>query len=423
MRAAVLARIGDFEGSIEHYQAVLVDYPVQPKAWMSYGHALKTVGRVDESIAAYRTAIEQAPQLGEAWWSLANLKTVGFSNSDIVAMQGQLARSDLGEEDRFHLDFALGKALEDSKDFEGSFHHYAAANALRRTHADYNAADLTANVTRAIAVFSEEYFAARQGWGSSAPDPIFVLGLPRAGSTLIEQILSSHSQVEGTTELPDIIALARKLGGHRQSHQPSLYPEMMTTLSQTECADLGQGYLDTTRIQRRTDRVYFVDKMPNNFQHLGLIATILPNARIIDARRHPMGCCFAGFKQHFARGQNFSNSLEDIGRYYTDYVRLMDHIDAVLPGRVHRIFYERMVADSETEIRALLDYCGLDFESACLSFHETERAVRTPSSEQVRQPIYTAGVEQWRHYEPWLAPLREALGNVLDKYPHADAGR
>jgi tetratricopeptide (TPR) repeat protein len=417
MRAAVLARIGDFEGSIAHYEAVLADYPNQPKAWMSYGHALKTVGRVPDSVAAYRTAIAQAPQLGEAWWSLANLKTLRFSAADIAAMELQLARDDLDEEDRFHLDFTLGKAFEDAAAYEASFKHYALGNALRRTQVDYNADDLTSNISRSIAVFTPPYFAARAGWGSPAPDPIFVIGLPRAGSTLIEQILSSHSQIEGTTELPDIIAMARRLGGHRAAAQPSLYPEMMTGLSQDACAALGAEYLETTRIQRRSDRPLFVDKMPNNFQHIGLIATILPHAKIIDARRHPMGCCFSGFKQHFARGQNFSTSLEDIGRYYCDYVRLMAHVDTVLPGRVHRVFYENMVADSETEIRALLDYCGLMFEPACLNFHETERAVRTPSSEQVRQPIYSAGVEQWQNYAPWLGPLAETLGLVLDNYP------
>ncbi len=417
MRAAVLARIGDFEGSIAYYEAVLADYPNQPKAWMSYGHALKTVGRVPDSIAAYRNAIAQAPQLGEAWWSLANLKTMRFSAKDIAAIEAQLARHDLDDEDRFHLDFTLGKAFEDSEDYEASFKHYALGNALRRTQVDYNADDLTANVSRAISVFTPAYFAARKSWGSDAPDPIFVIGLPRAGSTLIEQILSSHSQIEGTTELPDIIAMARRLGGHRTAAQLSLYPEMMPSLTDAECAALGHEYLETTRIQRRTDRPFFVDKMPNNFQHIGLIATILPNAKIIDARRHPMGCCFSGFKQHFARGQNFSTSLEDIGRYYCEYVRLMAHNDGLQPVRVHRVFYENMVADSETEIRALLAYCGLDFEPACLTFHETERAVRTPSSEQVRQPIYATGVEQWQNYAPWLGPLRQTLGLVLDNYP------
>ena len=417
MRAAVLARIGDFEGSIAHYAAVLKDHPNQPKAWMSYGHALKTVGQLDESIAAYRTAIDQAPQLGEAWWSLANLKTYRFTSIDVVAMQAQLARDDLDSEDRFHLDFALGKAFEDSRAYATSFQHYANANALRRSQVDYQPDDLTVLATRAISVFTKDYFAERAEWGSAAADPIFVIGLPRAGSTLIEQILSSHSRIEGTTELPDIIAMARQLGGQKQYNQASLYPEAMTELTASQCEALGEAYLATTRIQRRTARPLFIDKMPNNFQHIGLIATILPNAKIIDARRHPMGCCFAAFKQHFARGQNFSTSLEDLGRYYSDYMRLMNHFDQVLPGRIHRVFYERMVTDSEPEIRRLLDYCGVPFEQACLDFHETARAVRTPSSEQVRQPIYSSGVDQWQNYSQFLGPLKHALGELVETYP------
>ncbi|MGL4541766.1 MAG: sulfotransferase family protein, partial [Polymorphobacter sp.] len=366
---------------------------------------------------AYRTAIQQAPQLGEVWWSLANLKTVRFTDADVGAMQAQLARDDLADEDRYHLDFALGKAFEDAKAYEQSFGHYARANALRRQSVHYSADEISDHAARSKAFFTTQFFAARAGQGCAAPDPIFVVGLPRAGSTLIEQILSSHSQVEGTTELPDIIWTANRIGERKLRGEVSRYPEAMAGLDADAVAALGAAYLASTRIQRQTDRPFFIDKMPNNFQHIGLIATILPNAKIIDARRHPLGGCFAGFKQHFARGQNFSYSLEDIGRYYADYVRLMAHYDRVLPGRVHRICYEDMVADSETEIRKLLDYCGLPFEAACLAFHETARAVRTPSSEQVRQPIYTAGVELWQHYDKWLGPLRATLGSVLDSYP------
>jgi tetratricopeptide (TPR) repeat protein len=416
MRAATLAQIGDFEGSIAHYQSVLKDFPNQPKAWQSYGHALKTVGRVPDAIEAYRTSISQAPHMGEAWWSLANLKTFAFTPADIAKMQAQLAIPTLSEDDRLHLDFALGKAFEDRKDYTTSFAHYASANAGRRAQVDYDAADLTDAVTRAIEVYTPDYFSARTGWGCPTPDPIFVIGLPRSGSTLIEQILSSHSKIEGTTELPDIIALAKKLGEQKHYKDRSAYPEAMTGLSEQQCAASGEGYIASTRIQRRTDRPLFVDKMPNNFQHLGLIATILPNAKIIDARRHPMGCCFAGFKQHFARGQNFSTSLEDIGRYYLDYQRMMDHFDTVLPGRVHRVCYEDMVGDSPTEIRAMLDYCGLEFEESCLNFHETDRAVRTPSSEQVRQPIYNSAKELWKYYKDNLKILDNILAPVIDKY-------
>lgn len=414
LRAAILARTGALEESAELYGAVLADYPRQPKVWMSYGHTLKTIGKLARSIEAYRTALDQAPQLGEVWWSLANLKTVRFSAEDVTTMRAQLERTDIDPEDRFHLHFALGKALEDAGDYEASFDHYRQGNALRRESLPYDADAMDAAMARARAFFTAAHFAARAGQGDPAADPIFIVGLPRAGSTLIEQILASHSQVEGTAELPDMPAIAARLAGRDGDTR---YPGLLAGLSADELAALGRSYLETSRIQRKTDRPFFIDKLPNNFLHTGLIATILPNAKIIDARRHPMGCCFSAFKQHFAQGQGFSYDLVDLGRYYRSYVRLMAHFDEVLPGRVHRVIYESMVADSETEIRRLLDYCGLAFEPACLAFHETERAVRTPSSEQVRQPIFTAGVDQWQHFAAWLAPLAEALGPVLDSYP------
>ena len=417
LRAAVLARTGDTQASLDLYAAVLADFPQQPKAWLSYGHALKAVGRVPDSIAAYRTALAQQPRLGEAWWSLANLKTLAFSADDIAAMRAALRETELSADDRYHLHFALGKALEDASDYPASFEHYALGNALRRTELRYEADEVSAHVERSRALFTHEFIAARAGSGDLAHDPIFVVGLPRSGSTLLEQILSSHSLVEGTSELSDILSLASRIGAKSGVGASSAYPEALASLDRPALAALGAQYLDRTRIQRHTTRPYFVDKMPNNFQHIGLIHLILPNAKIIDARRHPLGCGFSGFKQHFARGQGFTYSLGDIGRYYRDYVTLMAHYDAVLPGRVHRVFYEAMVADPEVEIRALLAYCGLPFEPACLSFHTNDRAVRTPSSEQVRQPIYTAAVEHWQHYENYLGPLRTALGPVLDSYP------
>lgn len=416
LRAAALAQLGDFEGSIEHYASVLEDFPNQPKAWLSYGHALKTVGRQSESITAYRTALQISPHLGEAWWSLANLKTVHFSNDDIASMQDQLKIDTLSEGDRFHLDFALGKAFEDAKSYEASFGHYARGNALRRTQVDYDARDLTRHVDRSVEVFTKDYFAAHAGMGDHRPDPIFVVGLPRAGSTLVEHILSSHSKIEGTTELPDIIAISKLLGQQKHYKDVSQYPEVLATLSREKRLELGAGFIESTRIQRKTNRPFFIDKMPNNFHHIGLIASILPNAKIIDVRRHPMACCFAGFKQHFARGQNFSTSLEDIGQYYNDYLRLMTCFESVLPGRIHRVHYEDLVSDSEREIRALLSYCEVEFELACLNAHETQRAVRTPSSEQVRQPIYSDAVEQWKNYELFLAPLKNILSDSIDTY-------
>jgi tetratricopeptide (TPR) repeat protein len=422
LKAAVLVRLGEYQAAIDIYERLLAAHPQQPMGWMSYGHSLKTVGRQADSIAAYRRALAQAPTLGEAWWSLANLKTVRFDDADIAAMEAALARDGLSEEDRFHLEFALGKALEDRGAHEASFAHYARGNALRRAQLDYDADATTANVAAVRRLYTAEFLAARAGRGCEAPDPIFVVGLPRSGSTLIEQILSSHSQVEGTMELPDLLAIARRLGERGKdddgaSANRDRFAERVAALSADELAALGREYLERTRVQRKTDRPHFIDKMPNNFLHTGLIHLILPNARIVDARRHPMGCCFSGFKQHFARGQAFSYDLADIGRYWRDYAELMAHFDEVLPGRVHRVFYEQMVAEPEREIRALLAYCGLEYEPQCLQFHETERAVRTASSEQVRTPLYSSAVDHWQHYAKWLDPLREALGSALDSYP------
>ena len=337
-------------------------------------------------------------------------------------MQSQLARSELGDEDRFHLHFALGKSLEDAGDYAQSFEHYALGNALRRRGVHYDPDESHQYVQRARAFFSREFLTAHAGAGSAAPDPIFIVGLPRAGSTLLEQILSSHSQVEGTMELPDIVAIARRLSARRKRSEASRYPEVLGQLSTDELCALGEEYLARTRIQRKTTAPFFIDKLPNNFAHIGLIHLILPNARIVDARRHPLGCCFSAYKQHFARGQNYTYSLVDLGRYYRDYVDLMAHFDQVLPGRVHRVYYETMVEQTEAEVRRLLDYCGLGFEPQCLRFYENARAVRTASSEQVRQPIFREAVDQWRHYEPWLEPLRTALGPALDSYPVATQG-
>ena len=418
LKAAILGRTGDFEDSIELYKAVLADYPRQPKVWMSLGHALKTAGKTAPSIEAYRRCIELAPEFGEAWWSLANLKTFRFSADEIAIMRTQLERTDLTNDDRFHFHFSLGKALEDAGEYAESFSHYAAGNALRRKLIRYDADDNEAHVSRSKRLFTREFFAQRAGWGFEAPDPIFVVGLPRSGSTLIEQILASHSQVEGTQELPDITMIARVVGNRTTRTEGSAYPRALAKFSADEVRALGEKYIAQTRIQRKTATPFFIDKMPNNFAHVGLIHLILPNAKIVDARRHPMGCCFSCFKQHFARGQNFTYELGEIGRYYRNYVELMAHFDAVLPGRVHRVLYENMVDDTEGEVRRLLAYCGLPFEESVLRFHENQRAVRTASSEQVRQPIFRDGVDQWRHYEPFLAPLENALGPVLKIYPN-----
>lgn len=419
LKAAALGRIGEYEGAIELYARVLRTHARHPKTWMSYGHALKTVGRQADAIEAYRRSLALAPQLGEAWWSLANLKTVTFSREDIDAMEAELARTDIGDEDRFHLHFALGKALEDEDRWEASFRHYEQGNALRRRDLGYEADETSLHVKRSKALFTPAFFAERAGQGCPAPDPIFIVGLPRSGSTLVEQILSSHSQVEGTQELPDIIAMAKRLGGLAKRSSAGRYPDVLAELSPADLKALGEEYLARAKVHRKLGRPFFVDKMPNNWAHLGLICLALPNAKIVDARRHPLGCGFSGFKQHFARGQGFTYDLTDIGRYYADYVELMAHFDVVLPGRVHRVIYEQMVTDPEAETRRLLDYCGLPFEEACLRFYENERAVRTASSEQVRKPIFTDAADHWRNYDIWLGPLKAALGPVLNAYPEA----
>ena len=416
LKAAALVRIGEYDAAAALYAAMLAQHPRQAKAWMSYGHVLKTIGRQEDAVAAYRQATTIAPNMGEAWWSLANLKTWRFSTGDVDIIKSQLQRADLSDEDRLHLEFALGKALEDAHDYAVSFSHYAKGAAIRRKQVVYDPATVHDHLARSKALFTKKFFAARAGQGCDAPDPIFIVGLPRAGSTLVEQILSSHSQVEGTMELPDIISMARTLGGGSHRGANSLYPEALADLDAAQLAALGQEYLNRTRVQRKLGRPRFIDKMPNNFSHVGLIHLALPNARIIDARRHPMACCFSAFKQHFARGQAFTYDLDELGRYYADYVALMAHFDAVLPGRVHRVIYEDMVADPEAQTRALLAYCGLAFEEACLRFHETERPVRTASSEQVRRPIFTEGLDQWRNYEPWLGPLESALGRTLNDW-------
>ena len=415
LKAAILGNLGRYAESIELYAGILGEYPHQEKVWLNYGHALKTAGRQEESIAAYRRCIALAPDSGAAYWSLANLKTFKFAAADLDAMRAQLARSDLPQEARMHLQFAAGKALEDARAYADSFASYALANRIRHASLGYDPERTSARVRRCKQILTREFFEHRRGYGAAAADPIFIVGLPRSGSTLIEQILASHSAVEGTMELPDLISIARNLPG-ASANEPR-YPGSLAALSPADCRALGEQYIRQTRIQRTTGAAFFIDKMPNNFPYVGFIQLVLPNARIIDARRHPLGCCFSVFKQHFARGQNFAYDLGDLGRYYRDYVELMAHFDEVLPGRVHRVIYEKLIEDTDAEVRRLLSYCGLPFEEQCLRFHENERAVRTASSEQVRQPIFRDALEHWRHFEPWLAALKEALGPVLDCYP------
>jgi tetratricopeptide (TPR) repeat protein len=422
LQAAILANLGDYADSIEVYEGILKAYPQQPKVWMSYGHALKTASRLEDSVTAYRRAISMEPTLGESYWSLANLKTFRFGESDMLAMNNALSRTDLAHEDRLHFEFSLGKALEDAGSYAESFVHYSKGNAVRRRLHPYDADENTRYVQHCKRLFTEGFFARRSAAGCSSPDPIFIIGLPRAGSTLLEQVLASHSLVEGTIELPNVPQIARELARKDESDDTAAdsdarFFDRLAALDPSELKSLGERYLASTRVHRKTSAPFFVDKMPNNCLYAGLIHLMLPNAKIIDARRHPLGCCFSAFKQHFARGQNFTYDLAELGRYYRDYVELMAHIDAMMPGRIHRVFYESMIEDTEAEVRRLLDYCGLEFEDSCLRFYENERPVRTPSSEQVRQPIFRDGMHHWRHFEPWLGPLRQALGPVLDRYP------
>jgi len=412
LKAVALCHTGDYPTAIGIYDDLLQQFPLQAPLWLSYGHALKTAGQQQRAISAYTRCIELDADFGEAYWSLANLKTFRFNDPQIEAMRAALTRN-LKEQHRIDFEFALGKALEDRAEYAQSFRHYEHGNRLRLEQIPYSADDNTARLRRAHETFTAEFFSSRQGSGCHVGDPIFIVGLPRAGSTLVEQILASHSAVEGTMELPDLISITRDLRGPRGG----TYHEALARLARDELRELGERYLARTRVHRKLGRQYFIDKMPNNFANVGLIHLILPNAKIIDARRHPLACCFSGFKQHFAHGQNFTYGLDNIGRYYRDYVELMRHFEAVLPaGRVHRVIYEELVANTEHEVRRLLDYCDLPFEDACLRFFENERPVRTASSEQVRQPIYKSGVDHWQHYERWLDPLKTALGPALTDY-------
>jgi tetratricopeptide (TPR) repeat protein len=417
--AAARMQVGDFDAAAAGYRAVLDSHPDLPLTWMAYGHVLKTLGRQGEAIAAYRDAIRLRPGLGEAWWSLANLKTVALTGDDIAQMTAELGRPGLSDEDRFHLQFALGAAQEAAGADAAAFETYARANALRRAALPYDPDETSLHVARCKGLLSASFLAARRGGGCPRPDPIFIVGLPRSGSTLIEQILASHSQVEGAQELPEVEILATRLGGAAPKASQSAYPDILAALSGEEFRALGEAYLQRAAVHRKTAAPFFVDKMPNNFAHVGLIRLMLPNARIIDARRHPVACCFSAFKQHFAMGQPFSYGLADLARYYSDYVELMAHFDAVSPGAVHRVIYEQMVADPEAEVRRLLAFCGLPFEAGCLRFYENDRAVHTASSEQVRRPIFTDATDHWRRFEPWLGPLMRDLGPVLATYPNA----
>ncbi|HEX3913923.1 MAG TPA: sulfotransferase [Steroidobacteraceae bacterium] len=412
LQASAFALLGQNERARRILETLIGEFPGNEDLRIHHGNALRTAGFQEQAIAAYRKAIELRASCGEAYFCLSNLKTWRFTEAEIAGMRAQAQRPDLADRDRLQLDFALGKALEDEREFGAAFEHYVHGNALRRRAVLYEADANARFVRRLRELYSAEFFGARAAAGSPAADPIFIVGLPRSGSTLIEQILASHSQVEGTRELPDIQGFALELGLRESLSESAQFAQPVQQLSREELEALGERYLAQTRPARLLGRPHFIDKLPSNFFHVGLIQVILPNARIIDARRSAMACCFSNFKQHFQAGVWFSYNLDDIGRFYRGYVQLMAHYDNVLPGRVHRVRYEDLIADLPGEVRRLLDYCGLPFEDRCLRFHETQRNVQTASSEQVRRPLFAEGLDQWRNFEPWLGELKQALGDL-----------
>jgi tetratricopeptide (TPR) repeat protein len=413
--AAACVGLGDHERAIEFYRALLDETPQDPELHLSIGHAEKTLGSRELAIASYRRAAACRADFGDAYWSLANLKTYRFTEAELAQVRAAADAPTTGTIDRYHLCFALGKALEDAGQYADSFAYYARGNREKRAESNYRPELVENNTRQQIGICTAEFFAQRRGWGAVSPDPIFIVGLPRSGSTLLEQILASHSQVEGTQELANVQQIAVNLRGREPNPSDPRYPRILRDMTAEEFSGLGERYLADTRVYR-TGKPFFIDKMPNNFRHLGLIHLMLPNARVIDARREPMACCFGNLKQLFARGQEFTYSVEDIARYYRTYLELMRHWDEVLPGTVLRMHHEDVVGDLEGSVRRLLEFCGLRYEPQCLDFHTTARSVRTASSEQVRTPLYREGLDQWRHFEPWLAPLKDALGDALERY-------
>jgi tetratricopeptide (TPR) repeat protein len=417
LKAQALRLLGSSHQAVALMEQAVADHPGEDRGWVRYGHLLREVGEQARAIEGYRRALQVRPGSGPAYSSLANLKTFRFSASDRVAMQEQLSHSAPRSTDRIHLEFALGKALEDEGQFEASFQHYSRGNELHRATIRHDPDAVTAQLERTKSVYTPGFFAARSEWGSERSDPIFIVGTPRSGSTLLEQILATHSQVEGTRELTDIPTLALQLRSGPNVGEPAQYPQAVAALGRREIEGLAARYLSRTQIYRPAGKPRFVDKMLGNFGHIGLIQLMFPRAAIIDARRHPLGCGFSCYKQLFGRGQKFTYDLQELGRFYREYATLMDHFDATLPGRVLRVHYEQLVATPEAELRKVFAYCGLPFEEECLRFYETRRIVHTFSSEQVRQPLYSESVDHWRHYEPWLGPLKQALGDLVDKYP------
>ena len=416
--AAILMGLGRHDEALPIYQQVLGETPRDPDLHLSIAHALKTLNRTPEAMASYRAAAALRPSYGEAYWSFANLKKYPFTDEEVATMRAEEARPRIELADHYHLCFALGKGLEDRGQYEAAFRYYERGNALKKSETRYKPASIEYNTRIVKETFTAEFFAARRGWGCQTPGPIFIVGLPRSGSTLIEQILASHSQVEGTMELSNIPRLVQSLQGRdNYDSYRKFWDQYAAAISARGAEELrrdGEEYLAETRIYRTEGKSFFTDKNPNNFRNIGLLQLILPNARIIDARRGPMACGFSNYKQLFATGQEFTYSLTDLGNYYRWYIELMEHWDAVLPGKVLHVQHEAVVDDLEANVRRILTFCGLEFEPACLEYYKTERRIHTVSSEQVRRPVSREGIDQWRRFEPWLGPLREALGPLAD---------
>lgn len=414
--ASACAGIGSNAEAVESYELLMREHPDNHIFPVSLAHVLKADGEFDRAVGLYRKAYEIKNDHGDAYWSLANTKSYQFTDDELSRMESLARDQDTNEADRIQICFALGDAFEHRGDYERSFGYYQQGNTLKQAHTYHSAKHLQVRIDSQIEVCTEELFDNKASVGCAAPDPIFVVGLPRAGSTLLEQILSSHSQVDGTMELHNILNLAKRLRGRDEPGGKPRYPGILNDLDDDYFQRFGQQFIDDTRAYRG-EAPFFVDKMPNNFFHVGLIRLILPNAKIIDARRQPMACCFSGYKQLFGEGQEFSYGLTEIGNYYRQYVKLMDHWDRVLPGFVLRVQHEEVVDDLEGQVRRILEFCGLPFEQACVDYHQTERSIRTPSSEQVRQPIFRSSLEQWRNYEVWLDPLKDALGpEIRERY-------
>jgi tetratricopeptide (TPR) repeat protein len=413
--AAASAGLGHHDKAIPAYRELTSASLAAPELHVALGHSLQSVGRQKEAIGCYRTAAAIRPCFGDAYWSLANLKTYRFSDDEIARMREMEAAPFTHLVDRYHFCFALGKACEDQRNYAESWQFYERGNRLKRAGSNYDPEVAEINTHKQIEACTAQLFATRTGAGAPHRDPIFIVGLPRSGSTLLEQILASHSQVEGTHELYDIPRLVLELEGDESDPKNPRYPALLTHLTPEDLRRLGERYLADTRAYRRGKRL-FIDKMLNNFRHIGLIHLMLPNAKIIDARREPMACCFSNLKQLFASGQEFTYNTDYIARYYRTYLDLMGHWNAVLPGGILKVFYEDVVEDVAANVRRILEFCGLEFEPACIEFFKTDRGVQTASSEQVRQPIFREGLFQWRNYEPWLGPLGEALGDALIRY-------